>query len=93
MLREIRDLTSHGIPMKLPHGVTQKIENIDILKLQAVNTRLSAATSQFNIMEQSLMDIERSLVYHNIDKARKVDLIFKIQVISSPLKMVSDRNV
>uniref|UniRef100_A0A7M5WU63 Dynein heavy chain tail domain-containing protein n=1 Tax=Clytia hemisphaerica TaxID=252671 RepID=A0A7M5WU63_9CNID len=72
VLREIRDMTSHDIPMKLPHDVTQKIENIDILKLQAVNTRLSAATSQFNIMEQNLLDIERNLVNHNIDRARKI---------------------
>jgi len=72
VLREIRDLTSHDITMKLPHDIVQKIDNIDILKVQAVSIRLMAATSQFNIMEKNLLVIEKDLIAHNIEKAKKV---------------------
>jgi len=72
VLREIRDLTSHDIKMKLPHEIVQKIDNIDILKVQAVSIRLMAATSQFNIMEKNLLVIEKDLIAHNIEKAKKV---------------------
>ena len=76
VLREIRDLSSHNIEMNLPPRTLQKIENIDIMRLQAISTHLVAATSQFNIMEKSLLDIERNLVLHNIQKARKVFTFF-----------------
>ena len=82
VLREIRDLSSHNIKMELPQKTLQKIDNIDIMRLQAISTHLVAATSQFNIMEKSLLDIERDLISHNIQKAQKVlpSLIYALNI-------------
>lgn len=69
-LKEIYHLSTMGI--KLPERIFQKVRNVDIHTVRSFATRLLTATSQYDIIEKELNDIEKALVQEQLIKAKKV---------------------
>ena len=71
-LKEIYYLSSIGI--KLPERIYQKVQHVDILTIRSFATRLLTATSQYNLINKELKEVEKPLIQEQMVKAENVSL-------------------
>ena len=74
-LKEIYYLSSLGIT--LPERIYRKVEHLNILTIRSYATRLLTATSQFDIINKELKDVEKALIQEQITKAQNVSAYFE----------------